>query len=149
MKLNIIKTLGRFPELSVALALISSLVALSAAAEAPSSKGAARLLMKPEASQTAAVAKSMSCGMCRNVFVSQRDISARGANKPEILVAEHSYKNCSTTLQTAGQGKGKYNVALHQCLMAGAQASSCCGASHTDTASACSKSQQFQVAPLK
>ena len=149
MKLNIIKTLGRFPELSVALALIGSLVALSAAAEAPSSKGAARLLMKPEAPQTAAVSKSMSCAMCRDVFVAHRDLSARGANKPQILVAEHSCKSCTTTIQTAGQGKSKYNVALHQCLMAGAQASSCCGGNQSDTASAGSKSQKFQVAPLK
>jgi hypothetical protein len=125
--MNILNKLARIPEIATAVALISALVAVSAAAEIPSGKGGAQMLMKSSKPAAGSPALTMSCASCRDVFITRKDSSARGANQQIVTVAHHLCQSCSTTLRTSGQGKSVKASVEHQCMMAGTQDGGCCG----------------------
>lgn len=106
--------------------LIAGSVASITAADITSGKGAAKLLMKPAASSSVAMPTDMTCAKCTDRYTSVRDLSAKGANKPVTLVAQHQCKGCSTSIATIGAGKSKQNVALHTCASGPAQNANCC-----------------------
>jgi hypothetical protein len=108
------------------LILIAGSILTITAADIPTGKGAAKLLMKPVAPATASAMGSMSCTKCTDKFVAVRDITARGVNKPTTLVAQHGCPGCSTSFTTAGVGKAKQTVALHTCASAVVQNKNCC-----------------------
>lgn len=60
-------------------------------------------------------AQTMKCGMCRNEFTTRTDYTARGANKPVIMVATHACTMCDTQLKIVGVGKAANTVAVHAC----------------------------------
>ncbi len=128
MKKTIIKTIIKAPELTVAVALITGLVAMSTAAEIPTGKGLSRLLTKPVPTFAGTPSSLADCSRCQDIFVVRTDASARGANKCEVKQARHLCRSCETTIRSVGSGKATQQVAQHQCLMTTAQAlASCCG----------------------
>jgi hypothetical protein len=116
------RTCGRL----TTLILIAGSIVTITAADIPTGKGAAKLLMKPTPPVASSAMPSMSCAKCTDNFVAVRDITARGANKPTTLVAQHGCPGCSTTFTIAGVGKAKQTVALHTCASAVAQNKNCC-----------------------
>jgi hypothetical protein len=125
--MKIMKSFARLPELTTALALIGSLIALTAAAEIPTGKGGARLLTKVPTYTSAPASARMTCGSCQDVMVSRKDTGARGANQPASYVARHLCNACVTSLRSEGHGKSKQDIASHQCAMT-TQSANCCGA---------------------
>ena len=91
---------------------------LSASAIA-SDRGSAALLKRPAsepaAQTTSSTSQSMKCGNCREASVLVTDVSARGANKPVVVVNEHLCAKCSDSISTMGQGKATREVVTHNC----------------------------------
>ena len=125
--MNIINKLTRIPQITTAIALIGALVAVSAAAEIPSGKGGAQLLVKSSKTTNTSKVATMSCASCRDVFITRKDASARGANQKEVNVAQHLCASCSTMLRTSGQGKNAKEIINHQCTMPRTSEGGCCG----------------------
>jgi len=125
--MNILNKLARIPEITTAVALVTVLVAVSAAAEIPSGKGGARILMKASKPSAASPALTMSCSNCRDAFITRKDSSARGANQQVVSVVQHLCQSCATTLRTSGQGKSAKETVNHQCTMVSTRESGCCG----------------------
>ena len=96
------------------------------ASDIPTGKGGAQFLMKPDAPRTAMAAAPMKCAKCIDTYTMKRDLTARGANKPLTLVAEHQCGSCSTRITTTGVGKAKQDVALHTCGSGLGQNLTCC-----------------------
>ena len=127
MKTTILSQLARTCGLAAALLLVAGSLVSMTAADIPSGKGAAKLLMKPASpSTTSAQSATMSCPRCTDKYATSRDVSARGANKPLTFVAQHQCGGCSTVINTVGVGKSKQNVAVHTCASGGAQIANCC-----------------------
>jgi len=85
-------------------------------------KGGATQLTGRAAPVTSAY-KAMGCAKCKDQFVTRKDVTARGANKPDVTVARHLCAGCDTAMTTVGQGKGKHEVVTHKCA---AGAPDCC-----------------------
>lgn len=60
-------------------------------------------------------AAKMGCDSCKDSVTSRTDYTARGANKPVVLVATHLCKSCGTEWKTTGVGKAQKAVAVHTC----------------------------------
>lgn len=126
MKLtNLNKLAGTCGWVTTVILIAGSIVTMTAA-DIPTGKGAAKLLMNPAAPAIASPMASMSCAKCTDNYVAVRDLSARGANKPATLVVQHGCPGCSTTITTAGVGKAKQTVALHTCASGVSQNKNCC-----------------------
>src|SRR5436190_21600601 len=69
---------------------------------------------------------SMACAQCKTEVSRRVDWTARGQNKPEVLVANHLCKGCETTISVAGFGKAKHDVATHKCTACGSAELACC-----------------------
>jgi hypothetical protein len=124
MKNNIIKSLvGSGLALALAAAVWSP-----ALVSAQQVKGA-QLLANKNASVTVVAspaARPMTCALCKTVFTTRVDNTARGANKPVTTVAKHLCGGCDTSIKTVGVGKQAVSVATHTCTMGGSVASNCC-----------------------
>src|ERR1043166_6257496 len=141
MKSINLNTLAGLSVLTAGSLLFAVSIALGAA-EIPTGKGGAKLLMKPSVpvSETS-VSRAMSCSNCKDEFIAQKDVSARGANKPVVHVAKHLCTGCSTTIAVAGYGKAKNDVVTHTCSACGTENLACCTGKSTQT--------KFEIAPLK
>jgi hypothetical protein len=126
MKLTNLSKLARTYGLVTSLTLIAGSIVTMTAADIPTGKGAAKLLMKSDAPAAMSAPASMPCAKCVDTYTKVQDLSARGANKPIMLVAQHGCPGCSTMITTVGVGKAKQNVALHTCASGVAQNSNCC-----------------------
>jgi hypothetical protein len=122
MKTTSINKLARMSGIAIALALFTGVAGEVRAQNG--SKGGATLLMTPSA--PASDYKPMSCGKCKDELVTSKDMTARGANKPDVTVARHLCDGCKTTITTVGHGKGKHDVATHKCTASGAPSAGCC-----------------------
>ena len=111
---------------TITIALFAALTVGNISAETPTGKGGARLLLKPDAPTAKAEQQAMSCTRCKYEFVTRKDQSVRGANKPDLMVARHLCGNCDTRIMTAGQGKAKHDVATHTCTEGAIQNHGCC-----------------------
>jgi len=87
-------------------------------------KGGASQLTGRTATVTSSY-KPMNCAKCNDQFVTRKDVTARGANKPDVTVARHLCAGCDTTMATVGQGKAKHEVTTHKCASG---APGCCSA---------------------
>ncbi len=74
-----------------------------------------------------AVAASMLCSKCKDVWVSQVDPTPKGAKvllsqgRPTNKVAKHLCGGCETTISVVGLSKAdRHNVATHTCSSCGA-----------------------------
>ena len=67
----------------------------------------------------------MACPKCKTGVTRRVDWTARGANKPTVLIAKHLCERCDTTISTTGQGKASRDVVTHGCSMSGG---TCCKA---------------------
>lgn len=123
------KRIARLPELTTAIALIGSLIALTAVAEIPTGKGGARLLTKVPTYTSPQTSARMTCGSCQDVLVLRKDAGARGANQPASYVTRHLCDACVTSLRSEGHGKSKKDLVSHQCAM-GTQNAGCCGSTN-------------------
>jgi hypothetical protein len=124
MKINIIKSLvGSGLALALAAAVWSPAVV-----SAQQVKGAQLLANKTVSVSVSAapVARPMTCPLCKTVFATRVDATARGANKPVITIAKHLCGGCDTAIKTTGVGKQAVSVATHTCTMGGSVASNCC-----------------------
>lgn len=110
--------------------LLAGLTTAVIAGEKFTGKGGATLLRPAASTQSVSSAEPMSCAKCTDKWVARQDLSARGANKPTVLVVSHQCGGCATTLAMAGQGKAAHQVASHSCAMAD---TSCCLAKSANT----------------
>ena len=98
---------------------------------------------------TAPVA-SMSCPKCKDEYSTRTDLTARGANKPTVVVARHLCGGCDTTIAVGGgHGKTKYDVVTHTCNSCGAASLACCSTTKDGNAATKGMEKKFEVAPLK
>ena len=104
--------LARVSGIAIAVALFAVLTSEVKAETA--FKGGASQLTRRTAPVTSAY-KPMGCAKCNDEFVTRKDVTARGANKPDITVARHLCAGCATTSTTVGQGKAKHEVTTHKC----------------------------------
>ena len=150
MKTSCIKTVARLSGLFIALALFAGTVGDAGAQEKGSAKGGARLLMRPDAPPAASNFTPMSCGKCKDEFLTRTDWTARGANKPTVLLAKHLCGGCDTTIATVGHGKLARDVASHKCTSCGSESLACCNIKKgSDTATKGMEKKTFEIAPLK
>jgi len=112
MKTASINKLARVSGIAIALALFAA-IAGEVKAETAFKGGASQLTVRAAAVTSAY--KPMSCATCNDKFVTRKDLSARGANKPDVTVARHFCNGCETTMATVGQGKAGNDVATHKC----------------------------------
>jgi hypothetical protein len=68
----------------------------------------------------------MACSNCKDKVTKRVDWSARGANKPTILISTHLCAGCGTDWAVVGHGKAKVSVATHKCTSCGAETLACC-----------------------
>lgn len=110
------------------LALLATTIGAASAAD--QIKGGERQLnllgIKTKAVPDANTYTPMSCAKCKDEYSKRVDWSARGINKPSVLVVKHLCAGCETTVATVGHGKAKRDVATHKCTSCGAAESSCC-----------------------
>jgi hypothetical protein len=149
MKTNGINPVARFSGLFIALALFAGVAGEVRAQETGSAKGGARLLMRPESLPSRSDYKPMACGKCKNDYVTRKDWSARGANKPNVIVTRHLCVGCETTIATQGHGKAKHEVATHKCTSCGAETLACCATKKGSETVTKGMEKKFEIAPLK
>ena len=139
MKTNRINTLARLCGLTIALAMLGGATGTLRAGEIATAKGGASkqleltglsLTPKSEPSNY----KPMSCGNCKDEYVSRVDLSARGAHKPTIRVAKHLCGSCANEWVVTGHGKAKRDVATHKCTSCDAESVACCSTSKNSVA---------------
>jgi hypothetical protein len=151
MKTTRINTAARFTGLAIALAFFAGVAGEVRAQE--KGDGAKKLLQlsgrsitpKPEPSDY----KPMSCAMCKDALSKRVDWTARGANKPTIVVAQHLCDGCGVDWTTSGHGKAKVAVATHKCTSCGAESLACCSTSKSGVAATKGMEKKFEVAPVK
>lgn len=129
MKTKRIHSMARLTGITVALALFAAIGGNVQAQE----KGATRILKlsesysEPQAEPNAY--KPMSCAKCKDELVTRKNRTARGASKPEILLARHLCGGCENQWKVIGHGKAKKSVASHKCKACGAEQIACCSTS--------------------
>jgi hypothetical protein len=126
MKSTHINTLARLSGLTTTIVLFAGAMAITTAGEIPTGKGAAKLLMKPEAPVSPAHRQAMPCPDCKDEYATRKDLTARGATKPTVTLARHLCQTCATTTKTVGQGKAKHDVVTHACTSNKAEHLACC-----------------------
>ncbi|HWW02508.1 MAG TPA: hypothetical protein VNZ64_22615 [Candidatus Acidoferrum sp.] len=128
MKTNTSDKIARLAGFTLSIALLAGAIVTTVAGETPTGKGDATLLMKPQASVSAAARTAMSCPTCKDEYAIRKDLSARGTTKPVQLIERHLCPGCDTTLTAVGTGRAKQTVALHQCTSNSATEVACCKA---------------------
>jgi hypothetical protein len=148
--------INKFVQLSgaaMALALFVGLAAKVQAQENGAKGGAIKLLEFSgggvKATATVSNYQPMPCAKCKDEATQRVDWTARGANKPTILVSMHLCEGCATTLSTAGFGKEKHQVATHKCTSCGAENLACCNTKKGSLAATKGMEKKLEVAPLK
>jgi tRNA U54 and U55 pseudouridine synthase Pus10 len=122
MKTESVKTLVRFSGLLIALALFGG---ITTGVKAQEKGGAIQLRLSDRSAATAntsAVHSSMSCPKCQDIFVTQRDTSAKGGQilmthgNPTVKVAKHLCDGCKLDWTVVREAGAKPQaVANHKC----------------------------------
>jgi hypothetical protein len=153
MKTNCIHTPARFGGLIIALALFGFFSTALLAAEIPTGKGGATKLfevggqtVKPKTERSDV--HPMSCSKCKDEYVRHVDYTARGVNKPTVVIVRHLCDGCGNEWVTAGHGKAKTTTAVHVCSGCGAEGAACCS-SDKGVATTKEKEKKFEIAPIK
>jgi hypothetical protein len=149
MKRTHLNTTARFTGLVIALALFAGAAGELQAQEKGSARGGAKQLMPPTAPPALSDYTPMSCPKCKEEAVSRVDWTARGANKPTVLVATHLCDGCAVDWSTSGHGRAKVSVATHKCTGCGAESVACCGTKKGGTVATKGMEKKFEVAPVK
>jgi hypothetical protein len=154
MKTNRSSTLARLGGLTIAVALFGGAAGTLSAGEIPTGKGGASRLLESIGRPVTLKSepgnyKPMSCTNCKDEFVRRDDWSARGANKPTVIVANHLCGGCHTTIATVGHGKAKTTAAVHKCAGCGAESLVCCSTSKSGVAATKGMEKNFEIAPVK
>ena len=97
----------------------------------------------------AAPAASMACPKCKDEVTRRTDWTARGANKPTILVAKHLCGGCETLITKEGHGKGTHDVVTHKCTGCGAASLACCSTTPGKETATKGMEKKVEIAPLK
>jgi len=154
MKPNHINTLARLCGLTIGLALLGGASSGLRAGEIPTGKGGATRLLElsgrpvtPKAEPAAL--KSMSCAKCKDEYVTRTDWTARGANKPTYIVANHLCAGCRNEWVMSGHGKATISTSVHKCTSCGAENLACCSTSMSGVAATKGMEKKFEVAPVK
>ena len=149
MKANRINTTARLTGLIIAAALFAGFAGEVKAQEKGSARGGARLLMRAEPAPTPSDYKAMACAKCKDFVTERVDATARGANKPTVLLSKHLCSGCETTIAVEGFGKGKHDVATHKCTGCGGENLACCDTKKGSNVATKGMEKTFEVAPLK
>ncbi len=153
MKTDRITKMARITGMTVVLVLFAGL-ASEVKAQNGAKGGAGKLLALSAGPAVPAVSavtetKPMACSKCKEKFSSRVDLTARGANKPTVLVAKHLCEGCGTDWSVVGHGKAKVSVANHKCTSCGAETVACCNTKKTSDVATKGMEKKFEVAPLK
>ena len=154
MKTTRINTPIRFTGLVVALALFAGVVGAARGQEIGSARGGASQLLQLGGSRVTPTSgtsdyKPMACAKCKDEYVSSVDRTARGANKPTVVVAKHLCTGCGTEWTVVGHGKAKQDIATHKCGSCGAEIAGCCSTRNGEVTASKGVNKKFEVAPLK
>jgi hypothetical protein len=154
MKTNRINTLARLCGLTIGFAMLGGASSVLTAGEIPTGKGGATRLLELSGRLVTpkvelAGVGPMSCGRCKNEYVTRTDWTARGANKPTITVASHLCGGCGNEWVVSGHGKAKISTAAHTCTSCGAESLACCSTSKSGVAATKGMEKKFEVAPVK
>jgi hypothetical protein len=131
MKTNQINPMARLCGLTISLALFAGMAGALQAGEIATAKGGgSRLLDLTGRPVTPRIevneSKPMSCAKCKDGYVSRVDYTARGANKPDLIIARHLCNSCGNEWVVTGHGKAKTSTAVHTCTTCGAESLTCC-----------------------
>ena len=153
MKTDRINKMARISGMIVVLVLFSGLTS-EVRAQNGAKGGASKLLQLSAGPAVPAVSavtetKPMACSKCKDEFSTRVDLTARGANKPTILVAKHLCEGCGTDWSVVGHGKAKVSVATHKCTSCGAESLACCNTKKTSDMATKGMEKKIEVAPLK
>jgi hypothetical protein len=160
MKINRINRLARLTGITIAIVLLTGITgSVQAQYKATGDDG---ITASPKGRQfldgykrnhTPAVAPAevpqMACPKCKDKVAKKIDWTARGANKPTVLVTTHLCDGCGTDWNVTGHGKAKVSVATHKCTSCGTESLACCNTSKTSTVATKGMEKKFEVAPLK
>lgn len=91
----------------------------------------------------------MPCQKCQDMIAAQVDYTARGANKPVILVSTHQCRGCGTDWAVTGIGKAKQLVPTHKCSGCGEANLACCQTEKGSGLVTKGMERNLEVAPLK
>lgn len=160
MKINRINRLARLTGMTIAIAMLTGIAgSVQAQYKATGDDGitaspkARQFLDEYKRNHTTAAAPAeipqMACPKCKDKVAKKIDWTARGANKPTILVTTHLCDGCGTDWNVVGHGKAKVSVAAHKCTGCGAESLACCNTSKTSTVATKGMEKKFEVAPLK
>ena len=126
MKANRINTTARLTGMIIAVALFAGLASEVRAQEKGSARGGATQLLPATPTPAPADYKPMACPKCKDLVTAQVDRTARGANKPTVLLTKHLCGACQTTIAVEGFGKAKRDVATHTCGINATKSAACC-----------------------
>ena len=159
MKRNRITRIARLTGLTVALVMFAGVAGVQAQYRATGDDG---ITASPKGRQfldeykrnhspapAPAEIPQMACPKCKDKVTKRVDWSARGANKPAILVATHLCEGCGTDWAVTGHGKAKQSVANHKCTSCGAESVACCNTTKGSTVATKGMEKKIEVAPLK
>src|SRR5262245_52326091 len=144
MNTNRINTMARLTGITIAIALLAG-TAASARAQykatgddgITASPRVRQLLDERTRNRTPAVAPAeipkMACPKCTDKVTKKVDLTARGANKPTVLVTTHQCNSCGNEWVVTGHGKAKRTVTVHKCTNCGAENLACCNTSKGGT----------------
>ncbi len=154
MKTNLNNTLARVTGFGLAVAFLAGTAGFLTASEVPTAKGGASRLMeltgRPVTPKSeAGNYKPMSCAKCKDEYVRRVDWTARGANKPTVIVANHLCDGCGNEWVVSGHGKAKTSAAVHKCTSCGAESLACCSTSKSGVTATKGMEKKFEVAPVK
>jgi len=103
-----------------------------------------------------AVAASMLCPKCKDVWVSQVDPTPKGAKvllsqgRPTNKVARHLCAGCETTISVVGLSKAtRHNLATHTCSSCGAATLACCSTKSAPGVVTKGMENKVEIAPIK
>lgn len=148
-------SINKLVRLSVAVSVMALFAGFAAETQAQNGAkgGATKLLEFSGGSIKPKVAVSdyqpMPCAKCKDEATRRVDWSARGANKPTILVSKHLCEGCGTTISVSGHGKAKQDLVTHKCTSCGAESLACCNTKKSREIATKGMEKKLEVAPLK
>ncbi len=154
MKTNCINGPVRILRLTIALTVLGGVSSSLQAGEIATGKGGATRLLELSGRLVTpkvelATLKPMSCGKCKDEYVTRTDWTARGVNKPAAITARHLCEACGNEWVVAGHGKAKTSTALHKCTSCGVESLACCNTKEGSAAATRGMGKSFEIAPAK
>ena len=160
MKTNRINTLPRVTGIIIAITSLASLTLVNSANAQYKPVGEDGIAASPKLRQTLEERKarlntapapvaSMTCPKCKDEYTRRTDWTARGANKPTMLVAKHLCGGCETLITKEGQGKAAHDVVIHKCTGCGSASLACCSTTPGSKTATKGMEKPVEIAPLR